>query len=205
MKRHYLPLVALSTAAITLLYVTRPYKDVVTRLSFATAYPALVLLTATLFIGPINLLLRRRNPVSSDLRRDIGILAGMAGTLHAAVGQCVHLRGRPWLYYVYGSQEKHLGLRHDLFGFANDTGLSHSHQLVCHFKRSFFTRLRHSAVEGASTLELRRVWAGRDAYIRVSGDRKTEDRLGHDNRLMRGRDHCDPDRRISEEAPIKTV
>jgi methionine sulfoxide reductase heme-binding subunit len=38
------------------------------------------------------------------------------------VGQCVHLRGRPWLYYVYGPGEHHHGMRHDLFGLANYTG-----------------------------------------------------------------------------------
>jgi methionine sulfoxide reductase heme-binding subunit len=36
----------------------------------------------------------------------------------------VHLRGRPWLYYVYGPAEHHHGqtVRHDLFGAANYTG-----------------------------------------------------------------------------------
>ena len=60
----------------------------------------LALLVATLLIGPWNVLRRTANPVSSDLRRDIGIWAGMLGILHAGVGQFVHLRGRPWLYYV---------------------------------------------------------------------------------------------------------
>ena len=106
-----------------LLYITRLYKDIVTRLSFATAYPAIILLSVTLLTGPMNVLLRRRNPVSSDLRRDVGIWAGFISILHAIVGQCVHLRGRPWLYYVYGPQEKHVGLRHDIFGFSNYTGL----------------------------------------------------------------------------------
>lgn len=120
--RHHLPVAVVSTIAVLVLYSTRPYKDVVTRVSFATAYPALVLLSLTLVVGPINVLRQRRNPVSSDLRRDMGIWAGILGTLHAVVGQCVHLRGRPWLYYVYGPKEKHAGLRHDVFGFANDTG-----------------------------------------------------------------------------------
>jgi sulfoxide reductase heme-binding subunit YedZ len=77
-------------------------------------------------IGPWNVLLRRRNPVSSDLRRDVGIWAGVFCLLHSVIGQCVHLRGRPWLYYVYdGKRElRHsVPLRHDLFGFSNDTGL----------------------------------------------------------------------------------
>jgi sulfoxide reductase heme-binding subunit YedZ len=64
-------------------------------------------------------------PLSLDLRRDIGIWAGVTGFFHAVVGQCVHLRGRPWLYYVYEDARKHvLPLRHDAFGFANYTGLA---------------------------------------------------------------------------------
>jgi sulfoxide reductase heme-binding subunit YedZ len=43
---------------------------------------------------------------------------------HAGIGQCVHLRGRPWLYYVYEKTQEHLlPIRHDVFGFANFTGL----------------------------------------------------------------------------------
>lgn len=122
---HHLPLFALAAFSVLLLYMTRPYADVVMRLSFSTAYPALFLLAVTLLIGPINVLTRRRNPVSSDLRRDLGIWAAILAVAHSAIGQCVHLRGRPWLYYVYESLERHsVPLRHDLFGFANYTGLA---------------------------------------------------------------------------------
>jgi sulfoxide reductase heme-binding subunit YedZ len=113
-----------SLVSVWLLYVTRPYTDILSRASFATAYPALLLLAATLLIGPLNLLQHRPNPVSIDLRRDLGIWAGILAIVHTAIGQCVHLRGRPWLYYVYGPADHHQGLavRHDLFGFANYTG-----------------------------------------------------------------------------------
>ena len=122
--RHHLPLLLLSFISVAALYATRPYKDVISKASFATAYPAMVLLAATLLIGPWNWLRKRPNPVSSDLRRDIGIWAGILSVLHTAVGQCVHLRGRPWLYYVYGPTEHYHGfpVRHDAFGFANFTG-----------------------------------------------------------------------------------
>lgn len=120
--RHHLPLLLISAATVAMLYFTRPYPDVLTRLSFSTAYPAIVLLAFTLINGPWNVLRRHGNPVSSDLRRDVGIWAGVLGIVHTAVGQCVHLRGRPWLYYVYGPQEHHHGMRHDVFGFANYTG-----------------------------------------------------------------------------------
>ena len=123
-SRHHLPLLLVSFVSVAALYATRPYKDIISRASFATAYPALVLLAATLLIGPWNLIRKRANPISSDLRRDIGIWAGILGVVHTAVGQCVHLRGRPWLYYVYGPQEHHhsFPVRHDLFGLANYTG-----------------------------------------------------------------------------------
>jgi len=121
---HHLPLLAASAFTVLLLYLTRPYRDVLSRVSFATAYPAMALLAATLLIGPVNILRTARNPVSSDLRRDLGIWAGILGIAHSVIGQMVHLRGRPWLYYVYEHPERHtIPLRHDLFGFANDTGL----------------------------------------------------------------------------------
>jgi sulfoxide reductase heme-binding subunit YedZ len=121
---HHLPLFAFSTLAIVLFYVTRPSKDVWMKLSFSTAYPSLFLLLITLLIGPWNVLTRRRNPISSDLRRDVGIWAGVLTVIHSVVGQNVHLRGRPWLYYIYPAGEHHFfPLRHNVFGVGNYTGL----------------------------------------------------------------------------------
>jgi sulfoxide reductase heme-binding subunit YedZ len=121
---HHLPLAVFSAAGVGLLYFTRPFRDVVTRISFSTAYAALVLLAVTLMIGPWNLLRGKRTPISSDWRRDVGIWAGMLGLVHTVIGQDVHLRGRPWLYYFYDPAKRHVvPLRHDLFGFANYTGL----------------------------------------------------------------------------------
>ena len=121
---HHAPLLLVSAVSVVLLDVTRPYKDVWSKASFATAYPALFLVLATLAIGPFNVLSRRRNPVSIDLRRDIGIWAGILSIAHTVIGQNVHLRGRPWLYYIYAPREHHwFPIRHDAFGFANYTGL----------------------------------------------------------------------------------
>ena len=122
--RHHLPLALLSAAGVWLLYVTRPYPDVITRLSFSTAWPGLILLAVTLLIGPWRILRGKAAVLSSDLRRDTGIWAGILGVAHAGIGQCVHLRGRPWLYYVYEKTGDHLiPIRHDMFGFSNFTGL----------------------------------------------------------------------------------
>jgi sulfoxide reductase heme-binding subunit YedZ len=94
-------------------------RDVISHLSIATAYPALFLTAAALLVGPWNVLRRRANPVSFDFRRDLGIWAGIMALVHSAIGLNVHLRGRPWLYFV----DEHQHVRHDAFGFGNDTGV----------------------------------------------------------------------------------
>jgi methionine sulfoxide reductase heme-binding subunit len=141
--KHHLPLFGISLACAVSLYA-RPYPDVLSRLSFATAYPALALLTASLLVGPWTLLRKRRIAVSNDLRRALGIWAGVLGVIHAAVGQCVHLRGRPWLYYIYGPTEHHhsIPLRHDLFGLANYTGGASTLLLMALFATSNDLSLR---------------------------------------------------------------
>jgi methionine sulfoxide reductase heme-binding subunit len=125
MLRHHLPVGFATGLAGFLLYVAHPQLNIIERLSFASAYPALILISTTLLIGPIKLISGKRVPISMDLRRDIGIWAGVSGVSHALVGQFVHLRGRPWLYYVYDDWPRvhSLPIRYDVFGLANDTGL----------------------------------------------------------------------------------
>src|SRR3954467_12272387 len=96
MLRH---LALLSAACITtcLAYVATAPPDVRHRLSMATAYAALAFLAASLALGTWNVLTRRPNPVSFDLRRDIGIWAGVLALLHTVIGLTVHLRGRTWM------------------------------------------------------------------------------------------------------------
>ena len=96
-----------------------PKRDLISRLSIGTAYPALLLTAAALLIGPFYVLWRKPNPISFDLRRDLAIWAGIAALAHTAAGLNVHLRGRMWLYFV----DEHRHLRRDLFGFGNYTGI----------------------------------------------------------------------------------
>jgi methionine sulfoxide reductase heme-binding subunit len=58
----------------------------VSRATRATGYVALGLLALTLLVGPANLVIGRRNPVSSYLRRDIGIWTAGVSVLHVIVG-----------------------------------------------------------------------------------------------------------------------
>lgn len=122
--RHHLPLglISLMLIAVVFQFVVSP--DIRFRLSMATAYTALILLGGTLLTGPINVLKSHSNPISTDLRRDLGIWSAIIGIVHTAVGLTVHMGGKFWLYFVYPAQESHpLPIRLDPFGFANYTGL----------------------------------------------------------------------------------
>ena len=63
------------------------------RLTTASGYLALGLLAVALLIGPTNLLLRRRNPISSYLRRDIGAWTAFFSGVHLIVSLTVHGSG----------------------------------------------------------------------------------------------------------------
>lgn len=96
-----------------------PTRDVVSRISIGSAYSALLLAGLALVLGPWNVLKKYANPVSFDLRRDVGIWAGLGALLHTGVGLNVHLRGRPWLYFMNERHHPQGGV----FGLANDLGL----------------------------------------------------------------------------------
>jgi sulfoxide reductase heme-binding subunit YedZ len=100
-KRH-VTLAAIAILITLLAYAATPPPDVRHRLSMATAYAGLIFLAASLWLGPWNVLRRRANPTSFDLRRDVGIWAGIPAILHTIVGLTVHLRGRMWMYFFKG-------------------------------------------------------------------------------------------------------
>lgn len=112
--------IGFATVACTLLFMHLfPKRDFISRMSIGTAYPALFLTVAALALGPWNVLRQKPNPLSFDLRRDLGIWAALAALTHTAFGLNVHLRGKMWLYFV----DAHNRLRHDAFGFGNYTGV----------------------------------------------------------------------------------
>ena len=69
------------------------HRSTTETISFATAYAGLGLVVTALAIGPLNLLRRRPNPTSTDLRRDVGIWAGLFGITHTVAGFQVHMKG----------------------------------------------------------------------------------------------------------------
>ncbi len=91
------------------------------RFTVATGYVATGLLGLTLLIGPANLLLRRRNPVSSYLRRDVGTWTAIFSVVHVIYGLQVHDRLSDFLNYFVAPDGSPLT---NSFGLANWTGLA---------------------------------------------------------------------------------
>jgi sulfoxide reductase heme-binding subunit YedZ len=87
----------------------------------ATGYVATGLLVFTLLIGPANLLLRRRNPVSSYLRRDAGTWTAIVSVVHVIFGLQVHERLSNFLNYFVAPDGSPLT---NSFGLGNWTGLA---------------------------------------------------------------------------------
>jgi DMSO/TMAO reductase YedYZ heme-binding membrane subunit len=86
----------------------------------ATGYVALGLLALTLLIGSANLLLRRPNPVSTYLARDVGTWAAIASLVHVFYGLQVHGQLRNFLdYFVLDGRPLT-----NSFGLGNWTGLA---------------------------------------------------------------------------------
>lgn len=92
------------------------------RFTVATGYVALGLLALTLLIGPANLLLRRRNPVSNYLRRDVGMWTAVFSIVHVIFALQAHggltIRGI-LIFFVRDGR-----LLTNNFGLGNWTGLA---------------------------------------------------------------------------------
>lgn len=121
LRRHLL-LTLIAVASIWIAYTASPPPDIRHRLSIATAYTSLIFLIACLSLGPWNVLRRQPNPVSFNLRRDVGIWAGILALIHTAIGLTVHLRGRMWMYFF--KRLHPLQMQNTQFGSANYVGLS---------------------------------------------------------------------------------
>ena len=122
LKKHYGPVLLLVLIAALIFYFNRSNRNTITYITWASGYISLVILAVSLVIGPINLLLNYKNPVSTYFRRDIGLIGGALAVLHSAFGLFVHLRGKTYLYFLNKTEDGY-SIRFDNFGLANYTGL----------------------------------------------------------------------------------
>lgn len=92
--------------------------------SLATAYASLLCFTGALVIGPYHVLAGRSAPLSSNLRRDLGIWTAIFAIVHVAFGLGVHMGGNIAHYFFRPLRTGAMPLpRIDAFGLANDLGL----------------------------------------------------------------------------------
>lgn len=107
-----------------LLYLLIEKKLVAQRISISTAYTSLLFFAIALSIGPVNLLLSRINPLSINLRRDLGIWSAIMAIIHTVAGLQVHLGGNFLNYFIYPPTKPHIvPVRYDPFGLTNHLGL----------------------------------------------------------------------------------
>jgi sulfoxide reductase heme-binding subunit YedZ len=127
---HHVPVALASAAAIVLFMGVAPFTHrsifsgafSLSLLTIATGYVATVLLALTLLVGPANLLLRRRNPVSSYLRRDLGTWTAVFSVVHVVVG--FQVRGDSGLFRFVDFFVADGGPLTNSFGLGNWTGLA---------------------------------------------------------------------------------
>ncbi len=119
-------LATLTAGMIAGFYYSMPDNPDSHRLSVATAYTAIVLLTLALILGPLRALRRRTTLLNNYLRRDVGIWTGLVSLLHIWTGLHSHFKGQMWQYFVFPERlwsRTIIPVRYDPFGIANWTGL----------------------------------------------------------------------------------
>ena len=93
-------------------------------MSLGAAYAAYVFLAASLLVGPWTIFQKRSLPVSSYLRRDLGIWAAILALLHTIVGLQISPDISFWVFFFYpASENPTFPVRLDFFGIANYLGL----------------------------------------------------------------------------------
>lgn len=90
-------------------------------LSVGTGYVGLLLIVATLVIGPINMLKVRKNPVNLNIRRDIGIWAGITSLAHVVFAAALQISWGDTLFGFFFNANGSPKL--DLFGISDYFGL----------------------------------------------------------------------------------
>lgn len=122
-KKHIF-LAGLTILSVVVFYLLLDAKNSKSLLSMSTAYTGMILLAVTLAIGPLNLIQNKINPVSTFVRRDIGIWAGVVSIIHVIIGLQVHFGGQFTKYFFHVTDTSDLvSIRFDAFGLANHTGL----------------------------------------------------------------------------------
>lgn len=97
--RNHAALLLISLAGIYAAHLYSPHADILYLLTIGPAYLSLLFLALTLCLGTLNLFRKRANPVNIDLRRDLGVWAGITGVVHVVFGLQIHRGGLLAAYF----------------------------------------------------------------------------------------------------------
>ena len=110
-KTHFLPLIVLTAITISILYFVWETMDAITFITDTTGYISLFLIVVSLVVGPVNLLLKRKNPVLTYIRRDIEIYGGVLAVVHSITGLFFYLRSYKWKYFFDKTEHAYSEIR----------------------------------------------------------------------------------------------
>ena len=117
-------LAAVTVIGCYLAHLYRPYADFFYDLTYGCGYVAVILIAYSLLIGPYKLLSQKKNPVNINLRRDVGIWAGITGCIHVIAAIVMTTRGN--ILYLF-LRPKPEGIGYNLLlsggGLSNNIGL----------------------------------------------------------------------------------
>jgi sulfoxide reductase heme-binding subunit YedZ len=118
--------VAAAATCLVVFALSHDKETLAFRWSMATGYTSVALIGLALVLGPWWVSQGRRVPVSTDVRRDVGLWGAAFGLAHVATGLKVHMGGDMLNYFVYRARDgvHRLPIRLDPFGITNWTGLA---------------------------------------------------------------------------------
>lgn len=138
----HLVLLGLSVVAVWLAQQYAPRAEAAYLFSLAFGYLSVILIALTLLIGPLNLLRQRRNPVNINLRRDVGIWAGITGCLHVVFALQLHAQGQILYYFFQPGEDGTIRPLLTRFGISNYFGAAATVILVALLLTSNMLSLR---------------------------------------------------------------
>ncbi len=104
-------------------YLYEPTSQLNDILSVGTGYVSLILLVVTLSIGTLNLVLKRKNPVNVNFRRDAGVWCGITGLLHGLVSFTLYNSGNLLSYFLTKSPNDNYTFEFNLNALSNLVGV----------------------------------------------------------------------------------
>ena len=119
----HLGLFGFTLLGIGLIYLYEPTSQLNDILSLGTGYVSLILLVVTLSIGTLNLILKRKNSVNLNFRRDVGVWCGLTGVFHGLISFTLYNSGNLLSYFLTKTANGSYSLDFNLNALSNVIGV----------------------------------------------------------------------------------